>query len=219
MKKILLTGFEPFGGETINPSLELIKRLQNDDWSTAEEGREFELHLLQLPVVFGKSVARLKTLINELNPDIVIGIGQAGSRTALSIERVAINVDDARIADNEGDQPIDRAINPAGPAAYFSTLPIKRMMKAAQDAGVPTIISNSAGTYVCNHLMYGILDILAGTEKIGGFIHIPFLPEQVVNKANYASMDLEVMLKGLKMIVKAAVTGEEDVKVVGGTLD
>ncbi|AZR73829.1 pyroglutamyl-peptidase I [Anoxybacter fermentans] len=213
MKKVLLSGFEPFGGESINPSLKLIKRLENERWD------DVEVHLVQLPVVFGESIKKLKKVIDEVDPDLVIGIGQAGGRTALSIERVAINVDDAVIADNEGNQPIDRPINSKGPAAYFSTLPIKRMMKAAREAGVPAMISNSAGTYVCNHLMYGILDLLAGTDKLGGFIHIPYLPEQVVDRPLQPSMALETMVKGIKAMVMAAVSGDKDDKIAAGALD
>lgn len=213
MKKVLLSGFEPFGGETINPSLELIRRLQEDAW----EG--VEVHFVQLPVVFGEAVKKMKETILAIDPDIVIGIGQAGGRMALSIERVAINIDDASIPDNAGNQPIDRAIRPGGPAAYFSTLPIKRMMQAARDNGVPTIVSNTAGTYVCNHLMYGILDTLHGTPKLGGFIHIPYQTEQVVTKPGQPSMALETMIQGLKAMVLAAVQDEDEPMIAAGALD
>lgn len=213
MKKVLLSGFEPFGGEVINPSLELIRHLQNDRW----EG--VEVHLVQLPVVFGESVQKLREVIAEVNPDIVIGIGQAGGRAALSVERVAINVDDAVIADNAGNQPIDRAIRADGPAAYFSNLPIKKMMQAARAAGIPASVSNTAGTYVCNHLMYGILDVLHGTGKAGGFIHIPYLPSQVAEKPGQPSMALETMLKGIKIMVEVAVEETEDANITAGALD
>lgn len=218
MSKILLTGFEPFAGETINPSLEVVKRLEEETWGN------IEINLVQLPVVFGESVERVKAAIAEFEPDIVIAIGQAGGRSAISIERVAINIDDASITDNAGNQPIDQTIRSESPAAYFSTLPIKKMMKAGQDAGVPTIISNSAGTYVCNHLMYGILDILTGSNKLGGFIHIPYLPEQVVSKPNQPSMSLEMLLKGFKAIIAAVdeswhKQGGKDEKLIGGALD
>lgn len=213
MKKILLTGFEPFGGEAINPSLELINRLQAESWN------QLQVHTLKLPVVFGKAIEKLRVAVLEVDPDIVIGVGQAGGRTALSIERVAINVNDAPIADNEGNQPIDQMINSRGQVAHFSTLPVKKMMQAAQEAGVPAVVSNSAGTYVCNHLMYGILDLLKGTKKLGGFIHIPFLPAQVVKKPTYASMALETMLRGLKAIIEALRTGAQEEELVGGRLD
>lgn len=213
MKKVLLSGFEPFGGESINPSLELIRSLQSDRW----EG--VEVHLVQLPVVFGESVQKLCEVIAEVDPDIVIGIGQAGGRTALSIERVAINVDDAVIADNAGNQPIDHPISAEGPTAYFSNLPIKKMMQAARAAGIPAIVSNTAGTYVCNHLMYGILHALQGTRKSGGFIHIPYLPSQVADKPGQPSMSLETMLKGIKVMVEAAVSETTDLKVTAGALD
>lgn len=213
MKKVLLSGFEPFGGEKINPSLELVKRLQEENWD------RIEVHVVQLPVVFGDSIQKLQEKIEEVNPDVVIGIGQAGGRSALSIERVGVNINDAVIQDNAGNQPIDEAINEVGPAAYFSTLPIKRMMKAARQAGVPAEISNTAGTYVCNHLMYGILDLLAGTEQRGGFIHIPYLPEQVANKPKQASMSLEMLIKGMKAVVNAAVQDQQDEQLIAGALD
>ncbi|MCK4260250.1 MAG: pyroglutamyl-peptidase I [Halanaerobiales bacterium] len=213
LKKVLLSGFEPFGGETINPSLELIHRLKDESWDG------LEVHLVQLPVVFGDSVEKLKEAITEVNPDVVIGIGQAGGRTALSIERVAINIDDAIIADNDGKQPVDRSIEMDGSEAYFSTIPIKRMMKAALEAGVPTMVSNSAGTYVCNHLMYGILHLLRDTNKRGGFIHIPFLPEQVVKKPNQPSMSLDTMIKGFKAMIMETILEEKDEKLAAGTLD
>lgn len=213
MKKVLLSGFEPFGGEKVNPSLELVRRLQDERW----EG--VEVHCVQLPVVFGEAIAKMNEAIAALNPDVVIGIGQAGGRTALSIERVAVNVDDASIPDNAGNQPIDRAIRPDGPAAYFSTLPIKTMMRAAQEAGVPAAISNTAGTYVCNHLMYGILHALQGSEAIGGFIHIPYQTEQVVQKPGQPGMALETMVKGLKAMVLAAAFSQTDEKIAAGALD
>lgn len=213
MKKVLLSGFEPFGGESINPSLELVKRLQEETWDG------IEVHVVQLPVVFGESIRKIREKVEEINPDVVIAIGQAGGRSALSIERVGININDAVIPDNAGNQPIDEMINEIGPAAHFSTLPIKRMMKAAREVGVPAEISNSAGTYVCNHLMFGILDLLAGTEGRGGFIHIPYLPEQVANKPRQASMSLEMLIKGMKAIVVAAVQDEQDEQIIAGALD
>lgn len=213
MKKVLLSGFEPFGGEQVNPSLELVKRLAVEEWDGVE------VHVVQLPVVFGEAIEKMRAKVEEVGPDVVIGIGQAGGRSALSIERVGINVDDAVIPDNGGQQPIDRSIVEDGPAAYFATLPIKRMMQAAREVGVPAEISNSAGTYVCNHLMYGILHLLAGTERRGGFIHIPYLPEQIVNKPKFASMTLEMLIKGMKAVVMAAVTDEADEQVTAGTLD
>lgn len=213
MKKVLLSGFEPFGGEKINPSLELIRLLQAERWE------EVEVHFVQLPVVFGEAVFKMREAITAVDPDVVIGIGQAGGRSALSIERVAINVDDASIPDNAGNQPVDHAINPMGPAAYFSTLPIKSMLQAARDAGVPTMISNTAGTYVCNHLMYGILDAVHGTGKLGGFIHIPYQTEQVVTKPGQPSMALTTMMMGLKAMVMAAVRDEADLNLAAGTLD
>jgi len=217
MKKVLLSGFEPFGGEKVNPSLELVRSLALA--CEKENVAGVQVHVVELPVVFGDSVQKLKQEIDRLDPDVVIGIGQAGGRTALSIERVAINLDDAVIPDNAQNQPIDCAIETAGSDAYFSNLPIKRMMKAARQAGVPAIISNTAGTYVCNHLMYGILHLIRNTDKMGGFIHIPYLPEQVVTKPRQPSMALETMLKGMLAMIKEAANNNEDEKLVAGALD
>ena len=146
--KILITAFEPFGGETINPALEAVSRLP-------ERIGDAGIVTLRLPVVFGESAEALREAVRRERPEAVICVGQAGGRAGISIERVAINVEDARIPDNAGDQPRDRTIVPDGPAAYFSTLPIREMEKAVRDAGIPAAVSNSAGTYVCNSIKIG----------------------------------------------------------------
>ncbi|HFU4203886.1 TPA: pyroglutamyl-peptidase I [Streptococcus suis] len=211
--KIVVTGFDPFDKEVINPALEVVKQLP-DRIAGAE------IIKLQVPTVFHKSAAVLEDKMRECQPDVVLCIGQAGGRAELTPERVAINQDDARIADNEGQQPIDVPIREDGKTAYFSTLPIKAMVEAIRQVGLPASVSNTAGTFVCNHLMYQAL-YLAEKEfsrTKAGFLHIPFLPEQVVNKSGVASMSLADMVKGVTVAIAAIVeyADKEDVKTVGG---
>ncbi|HFH9837764.1 TPA: pyroglutamyl-peptidase I [Streptococcus suis] len=211
--KIVVTGFDPFDKEVINPALEVVKQLP-DRIAGAE------IIKLQVPTVFHKSAAVLEEKMRDCQPDVVLCIGQAGGRAELTPERVAINQDDARIADNEGQQPIDVPIREDGKTAYFSTLPIKAMVEAIRQAGLPASVSNTAGTFVCNHLMYQAL-YLAEKEfsrTKAGFLHIPFLPEQVVNKSGVASMSLADMVKGVTVAIAAIVeyADKEDVKTVGG---
>lgn len=209
--KVLITGFDPFGGEKVNPSFEAIKRIPE-----SIEGAD--IIKAQIPTVFGKSIEKLESLINENNPDIVICVGQAGGRFDISIERVAINVDDARIKDNEGNQPIDTMIFEDGKNAYFSSLPIKAMVLELRSAGIPSSVSNTAGTFVCNHIMYGLLYLI--DKKFngikGGFIHVPFISQQVVEKANTPFMSLEQIAEGLALAVKAAVENDTDLKITYG---
>ena len=212
MANVLLTGFEPFAGDKINPSLEAVKILN---------GREIEGHRViarPLPVVFGQSVLKLETYIEELNPCLIICIGQAGGRPDLSLERIAINVNDARIPDNEGRQPVDTPVIEGGPAAYWSTLPIKGTVKMLQEAGIPASVSQTAGTFVCNHIFYGLMHLLArkGNQAKGGFIHIPFLPVQAAAFPGQPSMSLETIVTGLEYAVKAAFVYEEDAVIAGG---
>lgn len=211
--KILVTGFEPFGGENINPALEVLKSLPKTLAGA-------EIVTLVVPTVFGQSAQVLQEKMEAEQPDAVLCIGQAGGRMDLSLERVAINLDDARIPDNLGQQPIDEPIQSEGEPAYFSTLPIKAMVEAVRSQGIPSSVSNTAGTFVCNHLMYQALH-LANTRfpstKVG-FLHIPFLPEQVIAKPHRASMSLEVMLRGIKIALEALVLhgDKADVKTIGG---
>lgn len=209
--KILVTGFDPFGGEKINPAIESVKKLP-DTIAGAE------IIKLEIPTVIGKSVDKIKAKIEEVHPDVVLSIGQAGGRPDITVERVGINCDDCRIKDNEGNQPIDEKVAEDGPAAYFSTLPIKAMVKNIQDGGVPASVSNTAGTFICNHVLYGVAHIRATKhpEMRTGFIHIPFLPEQVVDKKNMPSMALETIVKGLTLAIEAIVNNKEDIKVTGG---
>lgn len=209
--KILVTGFDPFGGEKINPAIESVKKLP-DTIAGAD------IIKLEIPTVIGKSVDKIKAKIEEVHPDVVLSIGQAGGRPDITVERVGINCDDCRIKDNEGNQPIDEKVAEDGPAAYFSTLPIKAMVKNIQDGGVPASVSNTAGTFICNHVLYGVAHIQTTKhpEMRTGFIHIPFLPEQVVDKKNMPSMALETIVKGLTLAIEAIVKNEEDIKITGG---
>ncbi len=211
--KVLVTGFDPFGGEKVNPSIEAVKRLP-DKIAGAD------IIKVELPTVFGKSIERLEKALNEHQPDITICVGQAGGRSRISVERVAININDGRIPDNEGNQPIDEPIFEDGENAYFSNLPIKAMVKAMKDENIPAEVSNTAGTYVCNHVMYGLLYYINKQypSMKGGFIHIPFLPEQVIDKKDSPSMSLDLIVKGLEIAIEAAIKYDEDIKAVGGEI-
>lgn len=211
MRHILVTGFEPFGGETINPSWEVVKQLEGmiiDDCRVVTR---------QLPCVFGESLTVLNAAIDELNPAVVIAVGQAGGRVDITVERVGINVDDARIPDNRGQQPIDVAIVPDGPAAWFSSLPIKAMVAAMREKGIPASVSQTAGTFVCNHMMYGVLHKIGeNAEMKGGFIHIPYLPEQAAAHAGAPSMAAQTVKDALKIAITVALRQDCDINVVGG---
>jgi len=211
--KVLVTGFDPFGGEEINPAYEAIKRLPDEIAGTRVFKKE-------IPTVFHKSIEILDQLMEEIRPDIIICVGQAGGRFDITVERVAINIDDARIPDNEGNQPIDVPVFEDGKNAYFTNLPIKAMVKEIKEEKIPASVSNTAGTFVCNHIMYGLLYLI---EKKypgmkGGFIHVPFIPQQVIDKKNMPSMALKDIITGLTKAIKAAVENEEDIKVTGGKI-
>ncbi|PRT22325.1 pyroglutamyl-peptidase I [Bacillus wiedmannii] len=213
MKTVLLTGFDPFGGESINPAWEVAKSLHEKTVG------EYKIISKQVPTVFQKSISVLKEYIEELNPEMIICIGQAGGRPDITIERVAINVDDARIADNEGNQPVDVPVVEEGPAAYWSTLPMKAIVKRVQEEGIPASVSQTAGTFVCNHLFYGLMHELEKRNKKikGGFIHIPFLPEQASNYPGQPSMSLSTISKGIELAVEVTTTVEVDIVEIGGT--
>lgn len=207
---ILLTGFDPFGGHALNPSWLIAQALH---------GQRIGGHRVvaaQLPTVFGTSVHRLDTLIEAHRPSIVLCLGQAGGRGALSLERVGININDARIPDNTGNQPIDTPVVPGGPAAYFASLPIKAMLRTVQREGVPCEVSQTAGTFVCNHVLYGLMHLLqargagrAGTR--GGFAHVPWLPEQ-----GTPHLALRDMVRGVHAALWAAVLTHGDVEIGAG---
>ncbi|EGQ9290295.1 pyroglutamyl-peptidase I [Vibrio vulnificus] len=211
MRKILVTGFEPFGGESLNPSLELVKVL------TQKERTNIEFIGCQVPVVRHQSISTVIEAIEQHEPELVFMIGQAAGRTAITPERVAINLDDYRIEDNAGHQPVDEPIMATGPAAYFSTLPVKAITHALQQAGIPCQLSHSAGTFVCNHLFYGIQHYLQARPIRSGFIHIPLLPEQA-SASNQPSMSLETLARGLEMMIMTCLETEQDTKLTGGTI-
>ena len=211
--KVLITGFDPFGGEKINPALEAVMALPDTIGN-------IEVIKLEIPTVFGKSLVAIHEAVVKHQPDIVISVGQAGGRFGISPERVAINIDDARIKDNEGNQPVDVKVVENGAAAYFSNLPIKAMTQAMVNAGIPASVSNSAGTFVCNHVMYGILHMIH-TEyphMRGGFIHVPYIPAQVTNKPNMPSMSQADITKGLALCIEAAATHKEDLHIAAGAI-
>ncbi len=207
-RTVLLTGFEPFGGESVNPSGEIARRLHG----TVIGGHRLVGALL--PCVFGAAITELKKQIRTTKPALVICVGQAGGRAEITPERVAINVDDARIVDNAGRQPVDRPVARGGPAAYWSTLPIKAIVQQLRQRGIPAAVSQTAGTYVCNHVFYGLMHELCGRKKIrGGFIHVPFLPEQTKNQP---SLSMETMTAGIKLAVETALQVKHDVRATGG---
>lgn len=212
MKKVLVTAFDPFGNDKVNPTELLLSRL-------LPQNNNYELHKLVVPTVFGKSIKIVSNEIDRIRPDIVICLGQAGGRSCISLERVAINIDDARIPDNDGNMPIDDKVRAEGPSAYFSSLPIKACLKSLRDSSIPSEISNTAGTFVCNHLMYGVSHKLFGLKHgVSGFIHIPYIPSQVSDRPNIASMELETALRGINIIIEVCLSVSRDISYVGGEI-
>lgn len=209
--RLLITGFDPFGGEKINPAWEAVKGLPDNIDGV-------EVIKLQIPTVFKKSAQKLFENIDSVKPDVVICVGQAGGRYELSMERVAINLDDGRIPDNEGYQPIDVKVFEDGENAYFTTLPIKAMVEEIKRAGIPAAVSNTAGTYVCNHIMYSLLYYIHKNSLNikGGFIHVPYITEQVLDKKDTPYMDLKIITKGLEASIRAIKNYEKDIKISGG---
>jgi len=206
---ILLTGFDPFGGASVNPSWLAVKQLH---------GRQIAGHRIvaaQLPTVFGESLHRLKALLKQHQPALVICVGQAGGRRAISLERVAINVNDAPLADNAGAQPVDTAVVPGAPAAYFTSLPIKAMLATLQREGIAAEVSQTAGTFVCNHVFYGLMHALATQRPLrhsrGGFVHLPWLPEQ-----GTPSMALDEVVRGLRLALRCALLADGDAALGAG---
>ena len=210
--KLLLTAFTPFGGESINPALEAVKQVK-------DKISNLDIVKLEVPTVFNKSIQTVIEAMEKEKPDYVLCVGQAGGRVGITPERVAINIDDARIPDNEGNQPIDRTIYSDGENAYFSNLPVKAMVESIKKEGLTSSLSNSAGTYVCNHLMYGVLYHIDKTYRgmKGGFIHVPYIPDQTVDKPDKPSMPLEDIVRGLEAAIMAIADNEKDIRVIGGT--
>jgi pyroglutamyl-peptidase len=196
--KILVTGFDPFGGEPINPSWEAVRRLP-------DAVKSIEIIKAQIPTSFGRSADVVRAAILEHDPDVVICIGQAGGQLAISAERVASNVSEGRIPDNDGKQPIDTRIRADGPAAYFTSLPVEAMVTAMKKTGIPAVVSNNAGAYVCNHLMYQVLYMIDHEfpGKRGGFVHVPYAPQQVVNKPGQPALGIDEMATALAASIGA----------------
>jgi len=196
MMTILVTGFEPFGGELINPSWEAVRRLNSHSDDAVIEP-------LLVPTTYADSIGIVTAAVDRLHPAVVVMVGQAGGRAELSIERVAVNCDDAQAPDNSGVLREDSPIVPQGPGAYLATLPVKQIVTRLRGAGFPAAVSNTAGLFVCNHLFYGVLNHIAthNLETLAGFVHVPFLPRQVVDKPATPSMSLETIVAGLDCIV------------------
>tara|TARA_R110001592_G_scaffold265283_5_gene530839 strand:+ start:2781 stop:3419 length:639 start_codon:yes stop_codon:yes gene_type:complete len=211
MKTLLINGFEPFGGDNKNPALEAVKRL---------EGLQLEgarVVTCSVPVVLQTSIDAVISAIKMHKPDYVMTVGQAGGRSAITPERIAINIDDYRIPDNDGNQPIDQKVAANGPDAYLSTLPIKAMVKAMQDKGVPAQVSNTAGTFVCNHLFYGIQHYLRDTNINHGFVHIPLMTNQCIDGSK-PTMSLDTIVEGLTIAAQAIVDNDKDINFGAGTI-
>jgi pyroglutamyl-peptidase len=212
--KALVTGFEPFGGDSLNPSFEALPQLP------ARLG-ELTIETQVLPCRFGVAIATLEEAIGAAKPGIVLSVGLAGGRSELSLERVAINVDDARIADNGGNQPVDRRIVPDGPAAYFASLPIKAAVVAMREAGLPAVVSNTAGTFVCNHVFYGLMHLAATRFPSirAGFLHVPYMPSQAARLPGTPSMALDQIVRGIEIILSVTAARTDDIAEAGfGTL-
>lgn len=212
--KILITGFDAFGGEKINPASLILYKIGDEI-----DGHKMEK--LLLPTKFVGSADILEKKIAQTRPDIIISLGQAGGRSEITVERVAINIADASIADNDGKMPIDEKIRWDGENAYFSTLPIKAIVENLRKEEIPASVSNSAGTYVCNFIMYNDLYFADKYKNISaGFIHVPYLPAQVLDKRGMASMSLENMVKAVKIIIKTSIAykGKEDLAKAEGRI-
>ncbi|MGB3122685.1 MAG: pyroglutamyl-peptidase I [Pseudomonas sp.] len=210
MQTVLLTGFEPFDQDPINPSWEAARQLNG-----VQLGEGVQIIARQLPCAFSTVGACLAQMIDELQPAMVIATGLGPGRSDICVERVAINVNDARIPDNLGEQPIDTAVVVGGPAAYFSTLPIKAMVGAVREAGIAASVSQTAGTFVCNQVFYLLQQALEGTGVRSGFVHVPYLPEQVVD-SGLPSMPLATLVDGLRVAIGAAWQTRVDAVEVGG---
>jgi pyroglutamyl-peptidase len=213
MIRVLLTGFAPFDGAALNPSWEAARLTA----ATPLDG--FSLTAVELPCVFGDSIAELHRQVARTEPDLVVAVGLAAGRAAVSVERVAVNIDDARIPDNAGNQPIDEPVVSGAPAAYFSTLPIKACVEGVRAAGIPAEVSPTAGNYVCNHVFYGLMHLLA-TERPtvrGGFVHVPCAPEQVL-EGGLPCLPVPAVAEALRLIVATAATVDTDLRLAAGTI-
>jgi pyroglutamyl-peptidase len=209
---VLLTGFEPFAGERVNPSREIVRAL---------DGEVLDGHRVVtavLPVAFAATAPMLEALLETHRPALALATGQAGGRSELAIERIAANLVDARIADADRQQPIDEPVIAGAPAAYFSTLPVKAMLARLRALGIPATLSQSAGLYVCNQVFFALAHLVA-TRHPGvraGFIHLPWLPEQAARHHGQASMALETMVAGVRAALECAIATRQDLRIAGG---
>lgn len=220
---ILLTGFEPFGGEATNPSWTAAVAA-----SSILEAEGHTVSAVELPCVFGESASVLEAAMRRHRPDLVICVGQAGGRVRVSLERVAINCDDARIPDNAGNRPVDEEVIPGGPAAYFSSLPVKAALAALRAAGIPAEVSQSAGTYVCNHVFYALMHLLgspppgegpARPDPVrGGFVHVPYATGQVPRGSGTPSMPDATMAEAVAVVVRTALATSADIRLSAGAV-
>ena len=211
---VLLTGFEPFGGERINPSAEIVRALDGE----IVNGHRIVTAIL--PVAFASTLPMLEALLETHRPALVLATGQAGGRSELSIERVAANLIDARIADIDGAQPIDEPVVADAPAAYFSTLPVKAMLARLRALGIPAALSQSAGSYVCNQAFFALAHLVATRYRStrAGFMHVPWLPEQAARQHGQPSMALETMIEGVRAAIECAIATRHDLRIAGGSM-
>lgn len=210
---VLVTGFEPFDGDALNPSWLVAQALHG------QRVRRVRVVAAQLPCTFAGALPELRAALRRERPQLVLALGQAG-RAAIGLERVAINVDDARIPDNAGAQPVDVAVRRGAPAAYFSGLPLKAMLRALQRAGIAAEVSNTAGTFVCNHVFFGLMHALRRRPGVrGGFVHVPLLPEQAAARGRSDGMPLDVMIDGVRLALQVALQTRSDLRLAAGRLD
>lgn len=213
MKRILITGFDPFDKASINPAYEAVKLIP-------EMIKGVEIIKAEIPTVSYKAIEKTKKMIDECAPDVVINVGQAGGRFGINPEKVAINLNDFRIKDNEGNQPLDCPIYEGAPSAYFTTLPVKAMAAKVKEEGIPAAVSYSAGTFVCNQVMYGVLHYITENKLPikAGFIHVPYMTEQTIEMKNQPSLSLSQIAKGLEVCIEAIIDNEVDIKGVSGEI-
>lgn len=212
---VLLTGFDPFGGDAVNPSWEVVSRLQGETL----HGHRIEA--VQLPTAFGRGATALLDALDRHRPALTVCTGLAANRGALSLERVSVNLIDARIPDNDGAQPVDVPCIAGAPDAYLTTLPVKAALRALQAAGIPAELSLTAGTFVCNHVFHVLMHALTGdpARPRGGFVHVPPLPGMPLRSPQAQTMPLETMIDGLRLIVDVALRTREDAHFAAGSVD
>ncbi|MDN6967370.1 pyroglutamyl-peptidase I [Oenococcus sp. UCMA 17063] len=214
--KILITGFDPFGEDKINPAIEAVKRLP-------DKIENVSIIKIEIPTIFNQCAEVVHKAILNNKPDYVVNIGQAGGRFGLTPERIAININDGRIKDNAGYQPLNTPIQDDGQTAYFTQLPVKAIARSIRSVGLPSYVSTTAGTYVCNHIMYQVQYMIDKEfhNLKAGFIHIPFLPEQVINRPNTPSLSLTNDVKGLRAAIRTIIEfdDKDDLPTVEGSID